>query len=315
MTEIKQFKVDVLRPAEVRMKEFGLDPKQIKQECSFAVQIVNKNKLLKDCTTDSLLTAVVNISQVNLTLNPISKEAYLIPRWNKKINAFEANLEPSYIGLVKLITDAGSVTSIQTQLVYGNDEFQVIHGLSGTDFRHVPALKGDRGLIVGVYSVAVHSTSERTFEYMARDEVEKIRNYSDSWKAYEDPKKEKVTTCIWKDSEGEMYRKTCIKRLQKYLPRTKRMQFVDAAVKLSNSDWEASSNQVTYAESLIASSTLIDSQKEQLYRDLQTARSYDVEMMIEYLTDCQPEKIESGGNYNQGDIGKKLDLIDNDPTK
>lgn len=315
MTNITEFKAEVLQPAEIRMKEFGLPVEQIKKEISFALQIVNKNKLLKDCTPTSLMTAVVNIAQVNLTLNPISKEAYLIPRWNGKIKAFEANLEPSYIGLVKLITDAGSVTSIQTNLVYDNEEFQVIHGISGVDFRHVPILKGERGSITGVYSVAVHSTSERTFEYMPREEVEKIRNYSDSWKAYEDPNKKNVTSCIWKDSEGEMFRKTCLKRLQKYLPRTKKMGFVDQAVKLSNSDWEASSGQISLAEGLIGSCTLIDSRKEELYRELQTARSYDVEMMIEYLQDCQPNKIEAGGNYNQSDIHKKLDRINNDERK
>lgn len=307
MTEIKEFRAEVLQPAELRMKEFGLPVEQIKKEISFALQIVNKNKLLKDCTSQSLMTAVVNIAQVNLTLNPISKEAYLIPRWNGKIKAFEACLEPSYIGMVKLITDAGSVTSIQTNLVHANDEFHVVHGISGADFRHVPVLKGERGEITGVYSVAVHSTSERTFEYMPREEVEKIRNYSDSWLAYTDPKKEKVTTCIWKDSEGEMFRKTCLKRLQKYLPRTKKMEYVDAAVKLSNSDWEASAGQISYVESLIDKSTLIDFKKEQLYRDLSTARSYDIELMIDYLKDNQKNSIEAGENYSQTDIQHELD--------
>jgi len=315
MANIKEFKEEILLPAETRMKEFGLPIEQIKKECSFAVQVVNKNRLLKECTPNSLLTAVVNIAQVSLTLNPISKEAYLIPRWNGKIKAFEANLEPSYIGLVKLITDAGSVTSIQTNLVYDNEDFTVEHGLNGTNFRHVPILKGDRGAITGVYSVAVHSTGERTFEYMPREEVEKIRNYSDSWLAYMDPGKDKVTTCIWKDSEGEMFRKTCLKRLQKYLPRTKKMQYVDKAVQLSNSDWEASAQQVDYAESLIRSSALLDSQKDDLYRQLQTARSYDIELMIEYLKDCQSDPIESGNNYNQEDINKKLDKVMTNESK
>ena len=69
------------------------------------------------------------------------------------------------------------------------------------------------------------------------------------------------------------------------------------------------------AESLINTSTLLDPQKEDLYRQLQSARSYDVEMMIEYLQDCQPNKIEAGENYNQGDIQKQLDNIDKDPSK
>ena len=307
MTNIQEFKAEVLKPAEDKMREFGLPVEQIKKETSFAIQIVNKNKLLRDCTTESLLVAVVNIAQVGLTLNPIAKEAYLIPRYNGKIKKFEAHLEPSYIGLIKLITDAGSITSIQTNLVYDNDEFQIIHGLT-TDFRHVPILKGERGSIVGVYSVASVKSGEKVFEYMNREEVEKIRDYSDSWRAYTDPEKEKVTTCIWKDSEGEMYRKTVVKRIQKYLPRTNQMQYVDNAVKLSNSDWEASSSQIGYAEALIDSSTLIDSRKEDLYKELATARSYDVEMMIEYLLDCQQKPGVEGDLHTMGEVEGAVEL-------
>jgi len=313
MNQIQQFKAEVLQPAEVRMKEFGLDVKRIKQETSMALQIVNdpKNKLLRECTPNSLMTSVVNIASVNLTLNPISKEAYLIPRYNKVIKKFECHLEPSYIGLLKLVTDAGSVTSIQTNLVYENDEFSIIYGLH-TDFRHVPVTKGDRGKIAGVYSVATLKSSEKIFEYMNREEIEKIRNVSESYRAFSE---DKIKTCIWVEHEGEMFRKTCLKRIQKYLPRTSQMGYVDKAVQLSNSDWEASPGQVAMAESLINTSTLLDPQKEDLYRQLQTSKSYDVEMMIEYLRDCQHSKIEAGENYNQGDIQKELDKIDNDPSK
>lgn len=314
MTNLAEFKAEILLPAEIRMKEFGLDVKRVKKECSFAVQIVNKNKMLLECTHDSIMASVVNIAHVNLTLNPLAKEAYLIPRWNKKLNANECNLEPSYIGLVKLITDAGSVTSIQTNLVYDNEEFSIINSLNGTDFRHSVISKGDRGKIVGAYSVATHKTGEKTFEYMNQEEVEKIRDFSESWRAFKDPEKKHVTSCIWNTHEGEMYRKTCIKRLQKYLPRTKQMQYVDQAVKLSNSDWEATSGQVLMAENMINSSTLIQTTKEQMLRELPTSRSYEIEMIIDYLKDHQPNKIESGNNYGQGDIVTAVgERTDRDP--
>src|SRR5689334_11701957 len=93
------------------MQEAGFSIEKVKQEISFAIQHVNKSPQLQKCTTESLQMAVLNISNIGLSLNPAAKEAYLIPRWNGVTKVTEAALEPSYVGLVKLLTDAGSVTS------------------------------------------------------------------------------------------------------------------------------------------------------------------------------------------------------------
>ena len=104
-----------------------------------------------------------------------------------------------------------------------------------------------------------------------------------------------------------MVRKTVLKRIYKYLPRTDRMQYVDKAVQLTNKDWEPSPSQVGYAENLIHSSTMIESKKEELLRELAICNSDQIELMIDYLKDNQPDPIEAGNNYSQGDINKKLD--------
>jgi len=76
------------------------------KECSFALQHFGKNSYLNGSTTESKLQAVMNVAQVGLTLNPVLKLAYLVPRFsNGKVECF---LEPSYQGLVKLVTDTGS---------------------------------------------------------------------------------------------------------------------------------------------------------------------------------------------------------------
>ena len=257
---------------ESRMRQFGLDIERIKSETSFALQIINepKNSFLRKCDKNSIVKSIINIAQVGLTLNPVAREAYLIPRYSKYLKGYECHLEPSYVGIVKLITDAGSVTSIQTNLVYEKDEFSLVHSLAGADFRHVPYVNPDRGKITGVYSVAVISTGERQFEYMTAEEVFQIRNISESWKAFQE---EKTTTCIWKTWEGEMFRKTCLKRMQKYLPRTDRMQYLDTAIDLTNHDWEPSMKQIAYAQSLLSTCNLTEESRDQIERELPTCNS------------------------------------------
>jgi len=319
-TELKQ---EVFHPAEQRMRDFGMPVEEIRKECSFAIQILNdpKNSYLAGATKESILKSVVNIASVGLTLNPVAKEAYLIPRKKKIGNEYmlECHLEPSYIGLVKLITNAGSVTNIQTNLVYEHDEFNIIYGLN-TDFRHIPMLKGNAGVIVGVYSVATLFNKEKQFEYMNREQIEAIREHSESWLSYLKAKakagkdeKVSVRNPIWITNEGEMFRKTCLKRMSKYLPRSgnpghvKQTQRMNNAIDLTNKEWEASVHQIQYAESLINSSTILESQKENLLKELPTCRSVDVELMIDYLTGNQPNPIESADVHTQGQIGDAVD--------
>lgn len=334
----QELKQEIFHPAEQRMRSFGMPVEEIKKECSFALQILNdpKNAYLATATNESILKSVVNIASIGLTLNPVAKEAYLIPRKKKVIQSgnesyiVEAHLEPSYIGLIKLITNARAVSNIQTNLVYEHDEFNIIYGLT-TDFRHVPMLKGSSGKIVGVYSVATLHNGEKQFEYMNRDQVEAIREHSESWlsyiknkaKAEKDPKVSgTIRNPIWITDEGEMFRKTCLKRMSKYLPRsgdpkyTKQTQYMDNAIELTNKDWEPSLHQIQLAEALINSSTLLDFKKESLLKELPTCKSVDVELMIDYLQGNQLDPIQSADVHSQGEIGEGVDnaiLRDKDP--
>lgn len=325
--KVAELKQEVFHPAEQRMRDFGMPVEEIRKECSFALQILNdpKNSYLATSTNESILKSVVNVASVGLTLNPVAKEAYLIPRKKKIGNEYlvECHLEPSYIGLVKLITNAGAVTNIQTNLVYEHDEFNIIYGLN-TDFKHIPMLKSSAGKIVGVYSVATLFNGEKQFEYMNREQIEAIREHSESWLSYlkNKEKGEKVRNPIWITDEGEMFRKTCLKRMSKYLPRSgnpghvKQTQYMNNAIELANKDWEPSVHQIQYAESLINTSTLLDSKKESLLRELPTCRAVDVELMIDYLTGNQPNAIESADVHSQGQIGDAVDdavLRDRDP--
>lgn len=293
-----------LEPARSQMLAMGFTPERFEKEALFAVQIWNdpKNAYLRQSTTNSLIMALVNVAQTSLTLNPVAKEAFLIPRKDRKTDKVICHLEPSYIGLLKLLTDAGSVTSINTQLVYEFDEF-AINLASEEPVRHIPKLQ-DRGEIVGCYSLAKLSTGEKQVEWMELKEIHKIRDTSESYKAY---LKDKRKSSIWNEYPGEMARKTVLKRIYKYLPRTDRMQYVDNAIELTNKDWEASNAQIAFAESLIGTSSLSEMKKEQLMKELPTCDANSIEMMIDYLQDNQPAPGTESDIHSMGDVHRALD--------
>lgn len=230
-----QLTTQTFEPVMNTMAELGMDVVQIKKEISFAIQHFNKNPKLLDTTHESRLAAVVNIANIGLTLNPVAKEAYLIPRWNKVIKGMECVLEPGYVGLVKLLTDAGSVISIVTNVVCENDMYVLDLADNQKPVTHRPELiKAKRGKIIGCYSLATLPDASKQVEWIDIDELYKIRGRSETYNAFKDGK---ISTCTWVTDETEMMRKTVVKRIYKYLPRTDRMSKIDEAIGLDNTSY------------------------------------------------------------------------------
>lgn len=250
---------ETFKPIETRMQDAGFSPTKVKQEISFALQTINKNPQLQKCTRESFMQAVLNISNIGLSLNPAAKEAYLIPRYNSVTRLMDATLEPGYIGLVKLLTDAGSITSILCQLVYEKDLFEMDLANNLNPVTHKPELtRNKRGAINGVYALATLPDKTRQVEYMCVDEINEIRGRSETYKAF---KEGKIKSCTWETDWSEMARKTVIKRIYKYLPRTERMNQIDKAIEEDNRDFSASNDQLSYIDSLLHTSTLEERQR------------------------------------------------------
>lgn len=290
----------------VRMEEVGMDRKTILKEISFALQHINKSKYLKDCSQLSKRAAIMNIANIGLTLNPVAKEAYLVPRWSTLNRSMEVNLEPSYIGLVKLLTDSGSVKSITAQLVYEGDRtppnvFEMDLADNVRPIVHRPCLKkSERGELLGVYAVATLPDGLRQAEWMEIEDLHAIRDRSESYQAYND---KKISSCTWVTDEAEMMRKTVVRRIYKYLPRTDRMKRIDAAVALDNSDYAASDNQIEYASALLETSSFDHEQRAFIENELSNPVSaIRVSEIIEMLKINQLDKITQGAGYGSGDI-------------
>ncbi len=178
------------------------------KEIGFAVQILAKNNLLAKIASEKpeqLQMAIYNVALTGLSLNPVLKYAYLLPREGNVM------LEPSYMGLIKVLTDAGTVKSVRAELVYEGDVFEVYKGTENR-ILHVPNYAGTQSKVVAVYAIADLAGGLQQFEVMTTAEVERIRARSASYGSGKNSP--------WLSDSGEMFRKTAIRRLFKYLPKT-----------------------------------------------------------------------------------------------
>lgn len=288
---------------EKRMQDVGFDPERVKKEISFAIQAINRSEQLQKCSRESLLQAVLNVSNVGLTLNPASKEAYLIPRYSGITRSMEASLEPSYIGMVKLLTDTGSVKSMVCQLVYEGDKFELDLANNSSPVIHKPELSSSkRGKPIGVYALATLADNNRQVEWMDIETVHEIRDRSETYKAF---KLGKIKSCTWVSDEGEMTRKTVIKRIYKYLPRSEKAAALDAAIELDNQDYTASDRQIEMIENLLRSSTYDEKQRQWLEMEVPTMTSKRASEVIEQLLMNQPNertRLQNGEMLSQREV-------------
>lgn len=137
-----------------------------------------------------------------LGLDFFNKECYAIPYANS------LNFQTDYKGEIKLAKKYSlkKITDIYAKLVRVGDVFleYIIKGQQYVDFTPKPFNDSD---IIGVFAICLYEDSSMLYESMSVLEALKVRdNYS------------KVPTGkAWKISEGEMIRKTCLRRLCKLI--------------------------------------------------------------------------------------------------
>lgn len=280
--ELVKYSQSDFKDVQDRMRKLGLPSNIIMREVSFALQIINNSKDLAQCSKESILSAVTNIANIGLTLNPAAKEAYLISRWNNKKNCKEAALEPSYVGLQKLVMENSGVSSIVTHVVYENDEFSIDLANTHKPVTHKPCLiKNKRGAMIGAYSVASLQNGDHQPEWMDIDTIYEIRARSEGYKAYIDGK---IKTCVWVSDESEMCRKTVIKRIVKYLPRTGATEKLDEAIQIDNQDYGATFTQGNTIEDLLINANISPEKSQELWSRLNSGMSfYEASEIIEFL--------------------------------
>lgn len=181
------------------------------RESGFAIQILQNNDFAMKVamgSKQSLIAAVTNIAAIGISLNPARKQAYLVPRGGKIC------LDISYVGLLDIAVASGSVLWGQAELVRENDAFRKV-GMDKQPVHDFEPFGKNRGEIVGVYVVVKMHNGDYLTTTMDIDEVYSIRDRSESWK--------RNGGGPWKTDEGEMIKKTVIRRAYKLWPKTERL--------------------------------------------------------------------------------------------
>lgn len=177
-----------------------------------AMTSIQRTPKLLECDPKSLIGAIIQSSQLGLEPDGVLGHAYLIPYGN------QVQFIPGYKGLIDLARRSGQVVSIGSHVVYSNEKFTLKFGFSET-LEHEPLPPSQRGERKGVYAVARLKDGSVHFEWLWSEEVEAVKTQS--------LKKMKRPSGPWIDNEDEMWRKTGIRRLAKYLPLS--VEFAKAA--------------------------------------------------------------------------------------
>lgn len=189
---------------EKRFREIAPDM-SFQKEMIYAMQAMSGNSYLASCDPKSVASSVLGVAMSGLTLNPVMGHGYLVPRKGKAV------FQPGYQGLIYLLTKSKIVKQVEARVVYENDLFELEYG-SETKVIHKPNLK-DKGDVVGFYAIATDNNDCKYVEYMSKDDV--VVNAMRS-----DMNKKAGLSGAWQTDFVEMGRKTVIRRLFKYLPKS-----------------------------------------------------------------------------------------------
>jgi len=167
---------------------------------------------LANCSLPSFLQSAIKAAELGLDFAGQTGQAYLVPLKNKWTGQIEANFWPGYQGFIELTYRSGKVDFIDTQLVHEKDKCEYQLG-SAPYIHHRPCVSGDAGPVLFGYAIAFLKEAKfPKIEIMSNAQLEVIRGRSRA-----------KDNGPWKTDEEEMKRKTLIRRIWKYLPKTPEM--------------------------------------------------------------------------------------------
>lgn len=193
-----------------------------KREVYFLTQVIAKTPKLQSATPNSVVECLMNVAQFGISLNPALKLAYIIPRKNGDV--MEAKLELSYMGMAKMLVDAGAVLEMQAECIYTGDAADVNMSAERKVTSHVPywRLGTDKGSFIAAYTTAYLPDGRVSQYVLPHDEVEAIMKLSDGYKSAEkswDGKPARKDS-VWHLHFSEQAKKTCLRRHFKLIPKS-----------------------------------------------------------------------------------------------
>jgi len=190
-------------------------------------QALRNNPDLLECTPVSIVNACVKAAYDGLRLD--GREAALVSHrvkvspYNTKPDVYETQAQyfPMVFGLVQQILRGGEVLSIEAEVVYENDEWDITRGTDGK-IHHRPNMEEDPGAMLFAYTVATLKSGVKTTAYLRKHEIIDVMMASKSG-----VDKDGNPKGVWKRWPRQMWLKTVLRFHRKTLPLGDR-QIVDS---------------------------------------------------------------------------------------
>lgn len=289
--------VDVVRSSEHQFRKLAEIHGAVdwEREASYAVQILKNNNYLAGIAynnPDSLRDAVLNVASIGLSLNSVRALAYLVPRDGKVM------LDISYKGFLQLAIDSGAIEWARCELVYEEDTF-VYNGAGERPTHGFNPFSMERGQLLGCYCVVKIKGGDYLTDMMPIKEIYEIRNRSKAWIA----SKKRGGNCPWVTDEGEMIKKTVIRRAFKMWPiPSESAKRLDSAMEATFADHELDITPMTGAKL-----ELVDSANSKLEM---LGKKSDSEQFITYLSRAFNRQVDGLDSLTEYELKKLHAMLD-----
>jgi recombination protein RecT len=188
-------------------EKLGLDAERFARVVINCIESDDSGKLLQ-CTDGSIIRAVLHAAEVGLEPGGAYGHCYILPYLNKKTNCLEAEFMIGVWGYVELARRNPRIKDVWADVIFEKDQYDVESGSGGRRIIHKPRWDlsfTERGQVLGAYACALFDDGTVASEMMNWEELQQARSTS---KAPDSP--------AWANWPTEMYKRSALKRAQKY---------------------------------------------------------------------------------------------------
>lgn len=193
----------------------GLSVDKFLRTAKNAIQMHPQKDKLAQADRGTLFNACQKAAIDGLMLD--GREAALVVFNTKQGNNWvsSATYMPMTQGLIKMARNSGEISTISSEVVFENDEFEFYEDFDGVKFRFQPNWKSDRGQPILVWAKIKLKDGETIIRALTKERILKIAAGSKNAHQY-DPNKG--------DHYEEWWRKTVIKNALKYAPKSTELE-------------------------------------------------------------------------------------------
>lgn len=171
-----------------------------------ATTLVSRTPAIAECSVESIIGATMQASILGFQPVATLGQCYFVPFNNKNTGRKEIQFIIGYKGFIDLARRSDQIKSIYAYVVHENDTFEYELGLE-PKLKHVPA--ENPGQPVYAYAVAHFVNGGYAFQVASKQDILKRKKASQSGNSTYSP---------WAQWEEEMWMKTAVKMLAKWLP-------------------------------------------------------------------------------------------------